>query len=132
MPCNSPRSLGLSFRDETTIPKIAIVAPKIRRDWFDPGWLAGTAANQRALLPARVIICFCPGRPSRYLSSHRSPQLQRCVTPNPLPERRNKSKGRGPRSLKKERGRLAYSQSASDTDIGNVFGKHILQKLGGS
>lgn len=64
-------------------------------------WLAGTAANQRALLPARVIICFCPGRPSRYLSSHRSPQLQRCVTPNPLPERRNKSKGRGPRSLKK-------------------------------
>lgn len=29
-PVIRPRSLGLSFRDETTIPKIAIVAPKIR------------------------------------------------------------------------------------------------------
>lgn len=69
----------LSFHDETTIPKIAIVAPKIRWDCFDP--VGPTQANQRG----RVIICFCPGRPSRYLSSHRLPQLQRCVTPNPLP-----------------------------------------------
>lgn len=75
------------------------------------GW--PNAANQRAS-PGRVIICFCPGRPSRYLSSHRLPQLQRCVTPNPLP-RGNKS--RGTACSPKKRGCWDLVYSAGDGSL---------------